>query len=82
MSLQPVVIGRSSSQAIVSTILWARRERKPVGQYEMVSLWWLLPLLGSVHVLRGIEVPGWPVIPLSGSSLLPVHERYGGDHAA
>ena len=68
MSLQPLVIGPFILVAIVATILWSRRTRQPVGQYEMVSLWWLLPLLGSLTFFAGSKYqvagdPGSPVVP-------------------
>ncbi len=56
-SLQPAIIGPLILVAIVSTILLARREREPAGTYEMVSIWWLLPLLGSFTFLTSAVVP-------------------------
>ncbi len=70
-SLQPLIIGPLIVVAVVSTIWMARRERKPAGTYEIVSTWWMLPFLGLLHVPH-----------VGGRSLLPVHERHGGRHAA
>jgi len=56
-SLQPLVIGPLIVVAIVSTVLTARRERMATGAYEMVSIWWLLPLLGSFSFLTSAVVP-------------------------
>ena len=56
-SLQPLIIVPLILVAIVSTILLARRERKPAGTYEMVSIWWLLPLAGSLTFLTSAVVP-------------------------
>lgn len=56
-SLQPLVIGPLIVVAIVSTVLTARRERKAAGTYEIVSIWWLLPLLGSFTFLTSAVVP-------------------------
>jgi hypothetical protein len=43
--------------AIISTILLARRERKPANTYDMVSIWWMLPFLGSFTFLTSAVVP-------------------------
>ena len=43
--------------AIVSTILLARRERKPANTFDMVSIWWMLPFLGSFTFLTSAVVP-------------------------
>ncbi len=56
-SLQPLIIGPLIVVAIVSTIWLARRQRKPAGAYEMVSIWWLLPLAGSFTFLTSAVVP-------------------------
>jgi MFS family permease len=56
-SLQPLIIVPLIIVAIVSTILLARRERQPAGTYEMVSIWWLLPLAGSLTFLTSAVVP-------------------------
>jgi hypothetical protein len=56
-SLQPLIIVPLIVVAVVSTILLARRERKPAGTYEMVSIWWLLPLVGSFTFLTSAVVP-------------------------
>jgi Major Facilitator Superfamily len=68
LSLQPIVIGPFIVIAIASIALYARRAKKPVGQYDMVSVWWLLPLLGSfTFLLAGSTYqtagPGSPVVP-------------------
>jgi hypothetical protein len=56
-SLQPLVIGPLIVVAIVSTILLARRERKPANTFDMVSIWWMLPFLGSFTFLTSAVVP-------------------------
>jgi sugar phosphate permease len=56
-SLQPLVIGPLIVVAIVSTILLARRERRPAYTFDIVSIWWLLPLLGSFTFLTSAVVP-------------------------
>ena len=56
ISLQPQVIGPFVAIAIVSTILLARRTRRPAGAYEMVSIWWLFPLSSSSR-----RIPAMPV---------------------
>ena len=43
--------------AIVSTIVVSRRTRKPAGQYEQVSIWWMFPFAGVLTVLLGQEIP-------------------------
>ena len=43
--------------AIVSTILMARRERRPAHTYDQASIWWLLPFLGTLTVLTATVVP-------------------------
>ena len=56
-SLQPLIIGPLIVVAVVSTILMARRERKPAGTYEIVSIWWMLPFLGCFTFLTSAVVP-------------------------
>ncbi len=56
-SLQPLVIGPLIAIAIVSTILLARRERRPADTFDMVSIWWMLPFLGSLSFLTSAVVP-------------------------
>jgi hypothetical protein len=56
-SLQPLVIGPLIVVAIVSTILLARRERRPADAFDMVSIWWMLPFLGSFTFLTSAVVP-------------------------
>ena len=57
MSLQPLIIGPLVLIAIVSTILLARRERRPADTYDQASIWWLLPFLGTLTVLTSTVVP-------------------------
>ena len=57
MSLQPLIIGPLVIIAIVSTILMARRERRPAHTYDQASIWWLLPFLGTLTVLTATVVP-------------------------
>jgi MFS family permease len=57
LSLQPLVIGPLVIIAIASTILMARRERRPADTYDQVSIWWLLPFLGTLAVFTSTVVP-------------------------
>jgi MFS family permease len=57
MSLQPLIIGPLVIIAIVSTILMARRERRPAHMYDQASIWWLLPFLGTLTVFTATVVP-------------------------
>ena len=68
LSLQPLVIGPFIAVAIASVWWYVRRERRPAGPYEMVSLWWLFPLIGSFTFLFAggtyqIAQKGSPVVP-------------------
>jgi MFS family permease len=56
-SMQPVVTFPLILVGIVSTIVAARRTRTPVGQYEHVSMWWLLPFAGVLTFLLGQAIP-------------------------
>ncbi|MFI5052976.1 MAG: MFS transporter [Acidimicrobiia bacterium] len=56
-SLQPLVIGPLIAVAVLSVIWWTRRERKPAGEHEVLSIWWLLPLAGTLTFLAGAVVP-------------------------
>ena len=57
MSLQPLIVGPLVIVAIVSTILMARRERRPAHTYDQASIWWLLPFLGTLTVFTATVVP-------------------------
>ena len=57
ISLQPLIVGPLVIIAIVSTILMARRERRPAHTYDQASIWWLLPFLGTLTVLTATVVP-------------------------
>ena len=57
MSLQPLIIGPLVLIAIISTILLARRERRPADTYDQASIWWLLPFLGTLTVFTATVVP-------------------------
>ena len=57
MSLQPLIVGPLVIIAIVSTILMARRERRPAHTYDQAAIWWLLPFLGTLTVLTATVVP-------------------------
>jgi MFS family permease len=68
LSLQPLVIAPFIVIAVASVALYVRRERKPAGAYEMTSIWWLFPLIGSfTFLLAGttyqIAGKGSPVVP-------------------
>jgi MFS family permease len=56
-SMQPAVTFPLILVAIVSTILVARRTRTPAGQYEQVSIWWMLPFAGVLTFLLGQAIP-------------------------
>ena len=57
MSLQPLVIGPLILIAIISTVLLARRERRPADTYDQASIWWMLPFIGTLAVLTSTVVP-------------------------
>ena len=57
MSLQPLIVGPLVVIAIVSTIMMARRERRPAHTYDQAAIWWLLPFLGTLTVLTATVVP-------------------------
>ena len=57
MSLQPLIVGPLVIIAIVSTIMMARRERRPAHTYDQAAIWWLLPFLGTLTVLTATVVP-------------------------
>jgi MFS family permease len=56
-SMQPAITFPLIALAIASTILIARRTRTPAGQYEQVSIWWMLPFAGVLTFLLGQEIP-------------------------
>ena len=57
MSLQPLIVGPLVIIAIVSTIMMARRERRPAHSYDQAAIWGLLPFLGTLTVLTATVVP-------------------------
>jgi MFS family permease len=68
LSMQPEIIVPLIAVAIGSTILLARRERKPADAYDVTAVWWLLPLLGVFTFFAGTDFqvagdPGSPVVP-------------------
>ena len=67
-SLQPLIIGPLIVVAVVSTILMARRERKPAGTYEIVSIWWMLPFLGCFTFLTSAVVPYYRFMNATGGA--------------
>jgi MFS family permease len=56
-SMHPIVTFPLILIAIVGTILVAKRTRTPAGQYEQVSIWWILPFAGVLTFLLGQEIP-------------------------
>jgi MFS family permease len=56
-SMQPAITFPLILLAIVATIVVARRTRTPAGQYEQVSIWWMLPFAGVLTFLLGQEIP-------------------------
>ena len=56
-SMHPIVTFPLILIAIAGTILVARRTRTPAGQYEQVSIWWILPFAGVLTFLLGQEIP-------------------------
>ncbi len=68
LSMQPLIIVPLIAVAIGSTILLARRERKPADTYAVTAAWWLLPLMGVLTFVAGSDAqvagdPGSPVVP-------------------
>ncbi len=55
--MQPAITFPLILFAIVATIVVARRTRTPAGQYEQVSIWWMLPFAGVLTFLLGQEIP-------------------------
>lgn len=49
--------------AIVSTVLTARRSRRPAGTFELLSLWWLAPVAGTFAFAVGGSAGASIVIP-------------------
>jgi hypothetical protein len=56
-SMQPAITFPLILVAIVSTILVAKRTRTAAGQYEQVSMWWMLPFAGILTFLLGQAIP-------------------------
>jgi MFS family permease len=56
-SMDPVVTFPLILVAIVATIVMSKRTRTPTGQYEQVSIWWMLPFAGVLTFLLGQEIP-------------------------
>ena len=56
-SMEPLVTFPLILVAIVSTIVVAKRTRTPAGQYEQVSIWWMLPFAGVLTFLLGQQIP-------------------------
>jgi MFS family permease len=56
-SMEPLVTFPLILVAIVSTIVVATRTRTPAGQYEQVSIWWMLPFAGVLTFLLGQQIP-------------------------
>lgn len=49
-SMNPFIVGPLILAAFVGIVLMARRKHEPAGQFEMVAMWWLLPLAGILLV--------------------------------
>jgi Major Facilitator Superfamily len=67
-SMQPVIVVPFVALAIGSTVLLARRERRPANTFDVTSAWWLLPLVGIGSILLGTDTqvsgdPNSPVVP-------------------
>jgi MFS transporter len=67
-SMQPMVIVPFMVVAVVSTVLLARRSRRPAHLYDLAAIWWMLPVGGVLTFLAGSEFqvsgdPGSPVVP-------------------
>jgi Major Facilitator Superfamily len=67
-SLQPLITGPLILIAVLSSILWSRRSRRPVGEYTVVSAWWFFPFLGLLTAFTGTAYqhagdPGSSVVP-------------------
>jgi MFS family permease len=56
-SMHPIVTFPLILLAIVATIVVTKRTRVPAGQYEQVSIWWMLPFAGVLTFLLGQEIP-------------------------
>jgi MFS transporter len=56
-SMEPLVTFPLVLVAIVSTIVVAKKTRTPAGQYEQVSIWWMLPFAGVLTFLLGQQIP-------------------------
>ncbi len=56
-SLQPIVIVPFIVTAIVSTVLLARRERRPAHTYDLASIGWMLAFVGVLTVFTSTVVP-------------------------
>ena len=56
-SMQPIVTFPLILVAIVGTVVMTKRTRTPAGQYEQVSIWWMLPFAGVLTFLLGQEIP-------------------------
>jgi hypothetical protein len=67
-SMQPVIVVPFVVLAIGSTVLLARRERRPADSFDVTAAWWLLPLLGIGSIVLGTDTqvsgdPNSPVVP-------------------
>jgi hypothetical protein len=67
-SMQPVIVVPFIALAIGSTILLARRERRPAHSFDVTSAWWLLPMIGIASIVLGTDTqvsgdPNSPVVP-------------------
>jgi hypothetical protein len=67
-SMQPVIVVPFIALAIGSTVLLARRERRPANAFDLTSAWWLLPLVGIGSIVLGTDTqvsgdPNSPVVP-------------------
>ncbi len=67
-SMQPVIVVPFIALAVGSTVLLARRERRPADAFDLTSAWWLLPLIGIGSIVLGTDTqvsgdPNSPVVP-------------------
>ena len=54
-SLQPHITVPLLVFAVISTIVLARRERRPADAYDIHAAWWMFPFIGIATVLSGAD---------------------------
>jgi MFS family permease len=68
LSMQPQITVPLAVFAVASTILLARRERRPADLYDVHAAWWMFPFLGILTFFLGTDyqvagADGSPVVP-------------------